>query len=116
MTQLMWHFRSSVFHRSVRDVLNFTCIVESVGLYGSSTAFMGRSPTSERVMPAVIRSHAMSASSWYISCAGYVPPVQFRHSVQPLPRDVLELAKQVQLCLLTRVAPLSVKQPLGDVE
>ena len=37
---------------------------------GSSSALIGRSPTNARVIAAVIRSQAMSASSWYMSCAG----------------------------------------------
>ena len=53
-------------------------MVEPVGLYGSSKALMGRSPTSALVIPAVMRSQAMSASSWYLSWAGYVPPLQTR--------------------------------------
>ena len=37
---------------------------------GIQVTFTGFSPTNDRVIPAVIRSQAMSASPWYISCAG----------------------------------------------
>ena len=76
-------------------VLKFTCAVEPTGLYGSSTAFTGRLPISARVMAAVIRSQAMSASSWYMSCAGIGAALAYEAVVEPLLCDALELAEEM---------------------
>lgn len=50
-------------HVDALEVLNRTCLVEPSGLYGSSSALIGRSPTNALVMPAVMRLQAMSANS-----------------------------------------------------
>src|SRR5438128_1858829 len=70
ITQLTWHFRESVSHRLIFDVVKLTCMVEPVGLNGSSNASTGFSPTNLRLIPATMRSHAMSANTLYFSCAG----------------------------------------------
>ncbi len=57
-------------------------------------------------MPAVIRLQAMSASSWYMSCAGKVPPLQTRWLSSHSLGDAFELAEQMQLWFLARIAPL----------
>jgi hypothetical protein len=47
-------------------VLKATCRVLPVGLCGSSTAWIGRDlASSARTMPAVMRSHAVSASACF---------------------------------------------------
>ena len=51
-----------------------------------------------------------------MSWAGYVPPLAHEVAVEPLPRNPLELAEQVQLRLLARVPPLRLEQPLRQVE
>ena len=67
-------------------------------------------------MPAVMRLQAMSASSWYMSCAGIGAALADEAGVQPLLGDALELAEQVELRLLAGIAPLRVEQALGEVE
>ena len=50
-------------------------------------------------MPAVMRSQAMSASSWYMSWAGIGAALADQVAVQPLAGDALELAEEVELRL-----------------
>ena len=50
----------------------FSGVASRPGQFGSCRPTT--SPTSLLTMSRVIRSLAMSASSWYMSCAGYVPP------------------------------------------
>ena len=56
------------------------CIVERTGLYGSSTAWTGRSSRWRATIPRVMRSQAVSARLWYRSWAGQVLPLQTRWS------------------------------------
>ena len=70
MIQFTWHLRESASQRLVLDVLKFTCAVEPVGLNESSSAFTGYSLARLLVMAAVMISQALSAKSWYMSCAG----------------------------------------------
>ena len=81
-TQLTWQRAGSVCQRCVLEVLKRTWLVEPTGLYESSTALIGRSLAKAAVMAAVMAAvillHAMSASSWYMSCAGWVPPLHTR--------------------------------------
>ena len=67
-------------------------------------------------MPAVIRLQAMSASSWYMQLRRVGAALADEAGVEPLLRDALELAEQVELRLLAGVAPLRVEQPLRQVE
>ena len=68
------------------------------------------------MIAAVMRLQAMSASSWYMSCAGIGAALADEAGVEPLLGDALELAEQVELRLLAGVAPLGVEQALGEVE
>ena len=52
------------------------------------------------MMPAVIRLQAMSASSWYMQQRRVRAALADEARVEPLLRDPLELAEQVQLRLL----------------
>ena len=54
--------------------------MEPIGLYGSRTAWTGRSSRWRATIPRVMRSQAVSARLWYMSCAGYVPPLHTRWS------------------------------------
>ena len=63
-----------------------------------------------------MRLQAMSASSWYMSCAGIRAALADEAGVEPLLGDALELAEQVELRLLAGVAPLRVEQALREVE
>ena len=97
------------------DVLKLTCAVEPAGLYGSSTAVTGRSPTYARVIAAVIRSQAMSASVLYFSCAGIRAALADEVVVEPLPRDPLQLAEEVELRIAVGVAPLGQHEVRGEL-
>src|SRR5690606_42106083 len=79
MTQLTWHLRGSVCQRFRLEVVKFTWRVDPSGLYGSRITVGLRSEWA-RVMADMIFSHAMSANTSYMSCAGKVPPSHTRHS------------------------------------
>ena len=70
----------------------------------------------ERVMPAVIRSQAMSASSWYINWAGYVLPLHTRQLSSHCRVIRLSCPNRWSLGILTGVPPLGIQQPSGNVK
>ena len=111
----MWQRRASVSHRSVFEVLKFTWIVEPVGLYGSSTALMGRSPIEARVdaggdpLAGHIRQHLVHE----LRRIGAALAHQTRSS--HCFGDALELAEEVQLGFLAGVTPLGEEQARASV-
>ena len=117
-TQLTWFFGGGplVSQRSGFDVGKRTCAVEPDGLYGSSSALIGRCPLKRR------------GDAGRDPVAGHVGQILVQQQrrvraaladearVEPLLRDPLQLTEQVQLRLLAGVAPLLVEQALRQVE
>ena len=112
----MWQRLAWVFQRSFFDVVKCTWTVEPIALYGSSTALIGRSPCSDWTIPFVIRSHAHVRQLLIHKLCRIGVSLAHEVLIKPLPGDPLQLAEQVQLWLLARVAPLGLQQPLGQVE
>ena len=77
---------------------------------------MARSSRCWATIPRVMRSQAVSARLWYMSWAAIRATLAHQVVLQPLARDPLELAEQVQLRVLARVAPLGLQESPGEVE
>ena len=114
----MWSFGGGplVSQRSARDVLNRTSLVDPVGLYGSSSNLYG---TFSEELPSDCSGDAIAGHiGKFLIHEKRRIRAAFAHkaSVQPLLGDSLQLAEEVELWLLARIAPFGVEEPMGEVE